>query len=172
MRRSGFRQQSIEEVREKQAKKRTRTPLKRAKRPLGAAQNPKPRKWTKAAAKRRKKGIWSTATADNYFSKWVRARDGKCLRCQRTDNLTCSHYKRRAISITRFDPENCIALCADCHREWEGPKEGYTDFMISWLGLDKFVELERRAGRHMARPDAVAECKAFLKSFSPTVDLH
>src|SRR3990167_7880620 len=37
------------------------------------------RKRTKAAAKRRRNGQWSTTTADNYFSKWIRERDGKCL---------------------------------------------------------------------------------------------
>lgn len=155
LRKTGFRKQSIEEVKAKQAAKRSRIASK-------APYTPKPRKSTKAAAKRRKKGIWATSTADSYFSKWIRARDGKCLRCGTTENLTCSHYKRRAISITRFDPENCIALCAICHADWEGPMEGYTDFMLAWLGVDKFIELERRSGRFMSRVDSVAACKLFL----------
>ncbi len=133
-----------------------------AKQPLGAAQTAKPRKRTKAAAKRRKNGEWSTTTADNYFSKWIRARDGKCLRCHTTEALTCSHYHRRAISITRFCPINCITLCAVCHADWEGPKEGYTDLMIQMLGAEGFLALQKKAGRHMARSEAVAECKLFL----------
>jgi hypothetical protein len=161
MRRTGFRKQSIEEIQAKQAVKRA---TREAKRPLGASKTRKTRKSTKASKIRRKKGIWSTTTADNYFSKWIRARDGKCLRCHRTDNLTCSHYIRRAISITRFCPQNCISLCGACHADWEGPKEGYTDFMIDYLGTEAFIELQRRGGRFMSRYDAVAECKAMLKS--------
>lgn len=151
MRRSGFRQQSIEEIKAKQAAKRKAAP-----------KVPKPRKSTAAAKIRRKKGIWATSTADKNFSRWIRNRDQKCLRCHTTEGLTCSHYHKRAISITRFDPENCITLCGACHADWEGPREGYTDFMIKWLGLEKFIELQKRAGRFMKRSDAVAECKKLL----------
>ena len=128
----------------------------------GTGSLPFKRKTTKASKLRRKRGEWSTKTADNYFSLWIRARDGKCLKCNRTDNLTCSHYKGRRHSITRFDPINCIALCGECHAEWEGPKEAYTNLMIALIGQDAFIELEKRAGREMKRADAVAECKRFL----------
>lgn len=157
MKRSGFKKPSLEKLKALQDAKR-----KRFKQKLPNIK--KTRKTTTAAKNRRKKGIWATTTADNYFSKWIRNRDEKCLRCHTTEGLTCSHYHKRAISITRFDPENCIALCGACHADWEGPKEGYTDFMIEWLGLEKFVELQRRAGRFMKREEAVAICKAFLKA--------
>lgn len=159
MKRTGFRKQTLEEVREKQARKMAKVRKKREKLPS----TKKTRKTTVASKIRRKKGIWATSTADNYFSKWIRERDGKCMRCHRTDNLTCSHYHKRAISITRFDPQNCIALCGECHADWEGPKEGYTDFMIAWLGTEAFIALQRKAGRMMKRADAVAECKALIK---------
>lgn len=160
MKRTGFRKQSLEEIKTKQASKRLKFEQKRQN-TLGIK---KTRKTTLASQIRRKKGIWATSTADSYFSKWVRARDGKCLRCQRTDNLTCSHYIKRAISITRFDPENCIALCGECHALWEGPREDYTNFMITYLGVDKFLELQRRGGRFKSRSEAVAECKLLIKN--------
>lgn len=152
--RTGWRKQSMQEVIEKQA-------IKRAKK----LAQPKPRKVAKkrtARQIRRKKGMWATTTADAYFSKWIRARDGACVRCSKTEGLTNSHYHKRAISITRFCPINCITLCGECHALWEGPKEGYTDLMIQRLGADGFLDLQRKAGRFMKRSDAVAECKALL----------
>lgn len=142
-----------------------RTPLQR-RTPLKGQKQVK-RKTTKAAKLRRKRGEWSTDTADRYFSKWIRERDGMCKRCGTLENLTCSHYHKRGISNTRFDPENCISLCGSCHALWEGPKEAYTDFMISWLGLDAFIALQKRAGQEMKRADAVALCKEKLSTPPP-----
>lgn len=122
---------------------------------------------TKASKQRRKKGIWATTTADSYFSKYVRERDGKCLKCGIKERLTCSHYHRRAISITRFCLDNCITLCSLCHAEWEGPKEPYTDFMIKRLGTEGFLNLQKKAGRFKKRTEAVAEWKDFYKSQQP-----
>lgn len=143
------------------------TPLKR-KTPL----KKKKGSWSKAAKKRRKKGEWSTKHADTKFSIWIRDRDGKCLRCGTKDGLTCSHYHIRKHSATRFDPKNCIALCWPCHQDWEGPKNGYTEFMISWLGKDEFLELAIRAGSVMKRPDAVAEWKAFYEQDQSTKQIN
>ncbi len=159
MKRTGFRQQSLDEIKTKQAVKRSRLIQKSRELP----NIKKKRKTTLASKIRRKKGIWASSTADSHFSKWIRERDGKCLRCHRTDQLTCSHYIKRAISITRYDPENCIALCGECHALWEGPREDYTDFMIAYLGVDKFLELQRRGGRFKERKEAVAECKLLIK---------
>lgn len=165
MKRSGFRKQPPEEIRAKQAVKRekllTATKLRKTSKNGTVALR---RRSTKASKLRRKRGEWATSTADNYFSKWVRERDGKCLRCGRLDQLTCSHYHKRAISITRYAPENCIALCGECHALWEGPKEGYTDLMIKMMGTEAFLELQRKAGRFMKRSDAVAEWKAFYQT--------
>ena len=146
-----------------------RTPLRR-KTPLKAkstfkrtqfSQNlaPKKRKVTKASKLRRKRGEWSTATADTKFSLYIRERDGKCLKCGTKEGLTCSHYHRRGHSSTRFDPLNCISLCWDCHQEWEGPKNPYTAFMINWLGQEEFINLSLRAGLTVKRSDAVAKWK-------------
>lgn len=120
------------------------------------------RKVTKASKLRRKKGEWSTATADTHFSRYIRERDGKCLRCHTTEGLTCSHYHGRGKSATRFCPINCIALCWKCHQEWEGPKAPYTEYMIQRLGNEGFMALAIKAGTEMKRSDAVAECKTLL----------
>ena len=119
------------------------------------------RRYTKASKQRRKKGEWSTKTADSYFSKFIRERDGQCKRCGTTERLTCSHYHGRAKSNTRFDPQNNIALCSECHALWEGPKTEYTEFMIEWLGVDEFIALQKRAGTFKERKEAVAEWRDY-----------
>lgn len=108
---------------------------------------------------------WKTAYADNRFSLWIRARDGKCRRCLRTDiPLDNSHYWRRDMKGTRFDPNNCVALCRDCHTYWEKQQnEEYKQFMVDWLGEAEYQTLERRARGFKKMTDAVLECMAWLK---------
>lgn len=122
------------------------------------------RKITKASAKRRKRGEWSTRTADTTFSVHIRQRDKKCLRCGIKEYLSCSHYHRRGHSATRFDEENCITLCYGpysnkCHETWEGPKNEYTEFMVNRLGQEAFIKLSIRAGTTVKRSDEVAKWK-------------
>ena len=84
--------------------------------------------------------IWSTDKADTMFSIYIRNRDGRCMRCGKTADrtqLSCSHFWPRQHSATRYDPENCVALCwVPCHKyNWEKEKQGeYRDFMLVWLG--------------------------------------
>lgn len=53
--------------------------------------------------------------ADAVFSKWVRARDGKCFTCDSRQNLQCGHYISRAINYLRYDETNCNAQCVGCN---------------------------------------------------------
>lgn len=109
--------------------------------------------------------ILSLSEADNGISLYIRKRDGKCLRCGSSENLTCSHYHGRLISSTRFDPKNLITLCIFCHTEWETQKEGiYKDFMISLIGQEEFDFLAVRAKSTMKQSAAIIECMKFLKT--------
>lgn len=111
--------------------------------------------------------VWGTPYADSLFSLFIRKRDGKCLRCGTKDNLTNSHYWRRGHSGTRFDPENCIALCQDCHSLWENLKnDTYQQFMLDWLGKERYDALEKRARTFMKRRDAVIKFMEYHKSLS------
>lgn len=101
--------------------------------------------------------------ADSAFSKRIIERDKKCRYpgCQVSDpaKLTCSHYHGRAIKNTRFDEDNCIALCRTHHfwdkqLGWEFQKQTigkhgwdgkYTTHMWLWLGEARFVALTMRA---------------------------
>lgn len=113
------------------------------------------------------KKIWSTAKADKEFSKWIRERDGKCLHCGKTTNLQCSHFWSRKHSSTRYDTENCVALCAGCHLyKFENEKQGiYRDFMIRRLGQEGYDKLERRRHTTVSRKDVIQNLMAWLNSY-------
>jgi hypothetical protein len=99
--------------------------------------------------------------ADAAFSKWIRERDGKCVRCGKTEHLQCSHFWPRAASRTRFDPENCDTLCYGCHygdryHGWEYSKQGeYRDFKIKQLGEEAYKKLEERYNTFMPQREAI-----------------
>lgn len=61
--------------------------------------------------------------ADKLFSEYIRKRDGRCVRCGKTENLQCSHFWSRRMEGVRFDPINAEALCPGCHKRWEHQKE-------------------------------------------------
>lgn len=63
--------------------------------------------------------------ADDWFSKYVRLRDGECRRCHspvqfndKGDPVShqASHFQGRRKENTRFDPENVDCLCGGCHK--------------------------------------------------------
>jgi len=89
--------------------------------------------------------------ADTAFSKYIRTRDKwTCQRCktmypEKHQGLHNSHYFGRGNECTRFDPENCIALCFGCHQAWDSNKEDYRDFKIKQLGEKRFKALRVRA---------------------------
>lgn len=84
--------------------------------------------------------------------------------------LQCSHFFARAISSTRFDPYNCIALCYKHHygdriNGWEYNKHAdYRDFMLSWLGDIEYAELCKRAKISVPRATAIIAIQTVLQS--------
>jgi len=93
------------------------------------------------------------------FNVWIVVRDGKCLRCGKTENLTCSHFWTSKRKNTKFDEENCICACNGCHLfVMEKEKQGeYTDIMLELLGPEKMEALKLRAqeSKRMYAPDYV-----------------
>lgn len=53
--------------------------------------------------------------ATKLHSKYVRMRDGRCVRCGSTSNLQAAHIIGRRAALTRTDEANARALCAACH---------------------------------------------------------
>ena len=107
--------------------------------------------------------------ADITFSKFIRTRDNwTCQRCGKrypppTQALHCSHYLGRGRENTRFDPENCDALCYGCHQHWgSADKEGYRDFKLKQLGQEKFNLLLVRGRLYCKRDRKMALIRAKL----------
>lgn len=139
---------------------------------------PKPLKKAPRAKIKPKKKAWKFVKThlqecDDAFSREIVARDGHCVfpGCERTENLTNSHYIGRANWNTRFDEWNCVALCIRHHfmdrdTAWEFQKareekhgwDGqYTLFMKNWLGFDGWNELLERANGDKKRKDVILE---------------
>jgi hypothetical protein len=127
----------------------------------------------KKRKKTKKDTTWSTTKADKLFSAQIRARDGKCVRCGKTDHLQCSHFWPRAISATRYDPANCDTLCYGCHygdryHGWEYAKQGeYRTFKINQLGELQYKSLEDRANVSMKRQTAIKNYMNYIYVPSP-----
>lgn len=57
--------------------------------------------------------------ADELFSKYIRQRDGKCVKCGKQTSLQCAHIVGRRNFHLRYDPQNAITLCYRCHIHWQ-----------------------------------------------------
>lgn len=106
---------------------------------------------------------------DRMFTKYIRQRDDytcqnpNCRRVYPQDdcrNLVVSHLWGRGRENTRFDDDNCIALChCNCHRylgHGEGRRE-YEAFMIERLGGTGYDLLMVRAHTSKGRDDKMDE---------------
>lgn len=81
---------------------------------------------------------------DTLFSRYIRKRDGKCMRCgsrvlynDKGEPITHqnSHYFGRRNWGIRFDPDNCDTLCGACHQMWGGDdRREYEAFKKKQLG--------------------------------------
>ncbi len=106
--------------------------------------------------------FWSMKKCDRLFSIQIRARDGRCMHPQGTENckmLQNSHYIGRANKAVRYDPENCVAICYFHHFkskdlgfeyqkqtiEKHGFDGQYTLWMKSYLGPERFAALIERS---------------------------
>jgi hypothetical protein len=117
--------------------------------------------------------FWSDKKADTEFSLFIRARDGHCLfpGCEKTEGLQNSHFIGRRHSATRYDPENCIALCYSHHygdkllgyeyQKQEKEKHGYdgqyTLFMKKHLGTKRYRALMERGKTTVKRSTEIAK---------------
>ena len=123
----------------------------RIKRKLSSKAKIKPWKLTKSAL----------AKVDAQFSKEIIKRDMHCQYpgCVNTKKLTCSHFIGRVVKSTRFDEDNCIALCLFHHffskdlgfefQKQTKAKHGYdgqyTIFQKKRLGRARYAALIKRA---------------------------
>jgi hypothetical protein len=108
----------------------------------------------------RRPSFLKTNKWDKIFSQIVRERDKwSCARCGKsysppTSGLHNSHYFGRAKYSTRFDEENCDALCYGCHQYWGSTdREAYRQFKIKQLGENQFNALMVRSNQTTKKRD-------------------
>ena len=86
---------------------------------------------------------------DDLFSRYIRLKaDNHCEYCgefRKIFELECSHFHSRRKWITRLDEENCVALCATCHRFLGEHPNIHSDFFRKRLGSERFEQLNIRA---------------------------
>lgn len=116
----------------------------------------------------------TTEYVDDLFSHWVRERAGwVCARCGvnfycRKGALETSHFFNVRYSGTRYDFDNCIALCHECHQGgvnrigYEHQKKtAYLEFMKARLGELAFEALRLRSQAHVKLSEAKLEFLAW-----------
>ncbi len=116
--------------------------------------------------------------ADTLFSNFVRERAGwRCEYCFKdySDNpkgLHCSHYWGRGRENTRFDSENCVALCFYHHNKLGhgDDRDFYTEFMVKRLGQKGFNNLKVRAFQYCKKDDKLA--LMYIKQLQDELDDH
>jgi len=102
---------------------------------------------------------------DDAFSKFIRARDGRCVICGSTEALQCSHvFTKNAHGAVRWDEMNAHAMCAKCHTIHHRTDPGiYIEWMIEHYG-DAYNDLRRRANAY--KKWDIDEMKELEKSFA------
>lgn len=101
-------------------------------------------------------GIRRTS-GDAAFSDWVRERDDwTCQKCgaefeKPHAGLHNSHFFSRGKKATRFEPDNCVALCFKCHNHFTaedqfrgGPMltQEHKEFVLRRIGQERLNRLE------------------------------
>ncbi len=113
--------------------------------------------------------------ADIAFSKYIRLRDKWCQRCRKPGTpdrngdeivgFDNSHFWSRGRESTRYDPQNCMALCRYCHQYFGGNPGEYTQVMLERLGQAEYDRLMIRANATVKkdRKKSLLEIKELLK---------
>ncbi len=103
---------------------------------------------------------------DKLFSQFIRSR-GKCEWCLKKlppSKLHAAHIFSRRFLITRWNFNNCLALCPGCHfRGHEEPLE-FAEFVKNKLGEEKYHRLRRE--RHEIKKCNLEDIVKVLKELN------
>lgn len=93
--------------------------------------------------------------ADIWFSKAVRARDGKCLHTGREDALECAHIYGRRSKILRWSLDNAVTLTHSSHRHFTENPLAFADWLAQTLGEGHMAILREKSRGHMKTNEAL-----------------
>ncbi len=113
------------------------------------------------SAKPIKVDMWSLQQADSLFAAYIKERDGCCQLCGTSQFLSCSHWNKREIWATRYDPFNSVTFCTTCHDAMERYKAAYRQFMVEHFSESMVIHLENLAKTRVSKEEAI---RAFQKS--------
>ena len=91
--------------------------------------------------------------ADVWFSKAIRARDGKCVFCGRIDTLEAAHIYGRRLRSVRCSMDNCVTLCHYHHRHFTEQPIEFRDWLIKHYG-EQHMQLLREKSRAIFKTTA------------------
>ena len=101
---------------------------------------------------------------DKVFSEAVRTRDNwTCQRCSKyipegkRQGLHCSHFFGRAKYSTRFDFENCEALCYGCHSHLGSHPSKHERHKKNKLGSKRFYKLMQRSNTRIKKAELLSK---------------
>lgn len=83
--------------------------------------------------------------ADSLMSKYIIARDKKCVTCGVAVGLTNSHLITRGKNSVRWDDVNCNCQCYSCNLRHEYYPEYYTKWFIQNYGQAMYEDLVDRS---------------------------
>jgi 5-methylcytosine-specific restriction endonuclease McrA len=151
LKRSGFRQQSLTEIKEKQAIKREKLESKPK-----VPKLPKKRATRQITTNKRKPRALSSykKELDRVFSIFIRQRDnGQCFTCPKKDDykkMQNGHFVPRQYLSVRWDERNCNCQCYACNMLYGGQgatyairlKEKYGQETVEYLESQRWVSVK------------------------------
>ena len=90
---------------------------------------------------------------DTVFSKYIRARDRRCVTCGRVDNVQCGHLFTRASMSTRWDEMNAYCQCVVCNSMHEYNPEPLMTYAIMKHGRESIEELMQKHKKPLKMSD-------------------
>ena len=123
----------------------------------------------------------SSNTTDSLFSKCIRLRDGRCIAegyisptgfegCSHDETHQAAHIYSRSYRSMRWNPLNCICLCASHHMYFTKAPLEWQSFLVAALGepwMEELMELKRG---HSRIKIPKCEEKAFREYFRKVLD--
>lgn len=113
--------------------------------------------------------------ADIYFSKYVRLLQGECQRCHSKVKLNkkgdpvshqLSHFQSRRKEATRFDLDNCDAMCGGCHLYFTANPYEHVQWQIKTKGEQRVNEIIFRSNQYCKKDrklQAIIWREAYIK---------
>jgi len=179
MKRSGFKQKSFKEVKEKLLKKQA---VKREYNKLGKLKSRTPLKsHTSPKVKSKRKTKEKTQASlkkdlDAIFSIYIRTIFPKvCYTCNKpSDRLQCGHFISRQYLVTRWSVDNCRPQCWGCNGYGKGQTLIFEENLKREYGND-FVEAMKASRHQTMKVDRVwyrEQIEMYKKKLSTAQPLH